>query len=166
MKRHVKDHGSLKEYPFGEEISKEEFFKTKCDVVIPAALELQITKSEAENIHARVILEAANGPTCYEADAILKERGVDVVPDILANSGGVIVSYYEWLQNRRYEYWSRDDVMTKLDKRMTDTYRRVATVAQERGITLRMAAYVLSINHLLDVYSRKRTLKNNMASYD
>tara|TARA_R100001163_G_C5068360_1_gene208494 strand:+ start:10838 stop:12133 length:1296 start_codon:yes stop_codon:yes gene_type:complete len=166
LKTYVSEHRSLEGYTFGEKITKEEFFKVDCDVVIPAALELQIGADEARNIKAKVVLEAANGPTNMEADTILEERGITVIPDIIANSGGVIVSYYEWLQNRRFEYWNRDEVLAKLDKRMRGTFKDVVVCAKTKGLSLRMASYLLAISNINDVYRRKRTLTNNISSYD
>jgi len=165
LKKYVKEHGSMEGYTSGESIDREEFFQLDCDVMIPAALELQIGEKEAQEIKAKVILEAANGPTNMEADLILAERGVVVIPDILANSGGVVVSYYEWLQNRRFEYWSRDEVIAKLDQKMRGTFREVSAFANKKGISLRMASYLLAIQNIHNVYSRKRTSTNNISTY-
>lgn len=165
LKKYVKQHGSLEGYTSGELVNRDEFFQLDCDVMIPAALELQIGEKEASQIKAKVILEAANGPTNMEADLILGERGVIVIPDILANSGGVVVSYYEWLQNRRFEYWSRDEVIAKLDKKMRATFREASLFANKKGISLRMACYLLAIQNIHDVYSRKRTSTNNISTY-
>ena len=96
---------NLRGYPGGEQISREEFFATKCDIMVPAAMELQIRSQEAKILSCRVVVEAANGPTDLEGEDILEKRGIDLLPDILANSGGVVVSYFEWLQNKRSESW-------------------------------------------------------------
>lgn len=166
LKKYVAKNGSLAGYAFGEKVSKEQFFNIECDVVIPAALELQIGKKEATGIKARVILEAANGPCDLEADRIFEEKGIDVIPDILANSGGVVVSYYEWLQNRRFEYWSKEEVLSRLEKQMIETYRRVAQYAKTKKLNMRMASYVLALQHIQDVYRKKRTLTNVFYTYD
>lgn len=166
IKNYVSSHGNLSNYPSGEKITKEKFFQLECDVVIPAALELQIRAKEASEINAQVILEAANGPCDLEADRIFAERGIQVIPDILANSGGVIVSYYEWLQNRRFEYWPKEEVLSKLQKRMCETFRQMADLSRSKNISMRMASYVLAIQHIQDVYKKKRTLTNVFYTYD
>jgi len=166
LKNYVVEHGSIEDYPTGEEITRDQFFETECDVLIPAALELQIRDKEAHAIKAKLVLEAANGPTTTEADEILQERGIQVIPDLMANSGGVVVSYYEWLQNRRFEYLKKSEILNKLEKQMSDTYRTVSATAKDKNITLRMAAHLLSIEHLYEVYSRKRTQDNDISSYD
>jgi glutamate dehydrogenase (NAD(P)+) len=136
-------------------IDIEEFFQTKCDIVIPAALELQINKERAEKLNCKVVIEAANGPTNDEADDILNKRNIEVIPDILANSGGVIVSYYEWLQNNRCEYWSREKVLNKLADHMSKTYIEVSNIKKEKNITFREAAYVKSLIRLDNMYKYK-----------
>jgi glutamate dehydrogenase/leucine dehydrogenase len=118
------------------------------DIVVPAALENAITAENAPNIRAHIILELANGPTTLEADAILKEKGVTVIPDILANAGGVAVSYFEWEQNRRGERWPKDDVLAKLKDKMETAADRVFEESRSRGITLRDAAYVVALQRL------------------
>merc|ERR1711916_340911 len=110
LKEHVQQNKMLKDYDHGNEISKEDFFKLNCNVIIPSALELQIDKIIAEEINCDLIIEAANGPIDNEAEDILEAKGIPIIPDILANSGGVLVSYYEWLQNKRDEYWEEKDV--------------------------------------------------------
>lgn len=129
-------------------VSKHEFFKTECTVVVLAALELQICGNEAKNLNCKVILEGANGPIDIHADDILHNKNIDVVPDVLANSGGVIVSYYEWLQNLRKEYWSLDDVREKMCKRMQDTFNEVNDLSLKDGISMRTASYVLALRNL------------------
>ncbi len=165
LKSYVDEKHNLEGYPSGQKVSKEEFFTINCDVLIPAALELQIVGEMANQLNTKVIIEAANGTIDLEADQILEKRGIPVIPDILANSGGVIVSYYEWLQNRRFEYWKEDEVMDKLDKRMRHTYQSISEKANQLKITLRLAAYLSAIEHLEKVYSRKRTLTNAISSY-
>lgn len=136
------------------EISKEDFWSIPCDIVIPAALELQINETEANNINANVklIVEAANGPLNSKADEIFKKRNIDVIPDVLANSGGVIVSYYEWVQNLNLLYWSYDKVVYQLEEKMRNTFDEVYTKAKKNDINMRLSAYVLSIQRLESVY--------------
>ncbi|HYE23029.1 MAG TPA: Glu/Leu/Phe/Val dehydrogenase [Candidatus Paceibacterota bacterium] len=119
-----------------------------CDVLVPSALEEQITESNAKEVRAGIVLEVANGPTTPAADTILASEGVVVVPDVLANAGGVTVSYFEWIQNRTGHYWTRGEVKERLEGVMTKAYRDVADIAAERGITLREAAYVLGIERI------------------
>jgi glutamate dehydrogenase (NAD(P)+) len=148
-------HKSLKGYPGGEQISREEFFAIKCDIMVPAAMELQIREAEAKILDCRVVVEAANGPTDLEAEAILEKRAIDLLPDILANSGGVVVSYFEWLQNKRSESWDISDVRARLERRMVQSYQQVSEKARALGQNLRMAAYVIALERLQEVYSRR-----------
>jgi glutamate dehydrogenase (NADP+) len=129
-------------------ISNEELLELEVDVLIPAALEDVITEQNAARLRAGVVVELANGPTTMEADRILEDRGVTVIPDILANAGGVTVSYYEWVQNRSGDYWTEDEVVKRLDLRMCSQFRTVLELAQEKELTLRMAAYVLALKRL------------------
>ncbi len=129
-------------------ISNEELLALDVDVLVPAALEDVITKGNAANVRARVVLELANGPTSAAADRILEEQGVTLVPDILANAGGVTVSYFEWVQNRSGEYWSEDTVLQRLDTMMCERFRAVLEIAEEQALSLRMAAYVLALKRL------------------
>ena len=133
-------------------ISKKDFFAMKTDIIIPAALELQITKQEALDINCKLIVEGANGPTDMEADNILSEKGIDVIPDILANSGGVIVSYYEWLQNTRKEYWDLKKVNMKLDERMTETFNRIYKKSRKNGLEMRTVSTIEAIENLKYIY--------------
>lgn len=123
--------------------------RSACDVLIPAALEEVVTKVNAGDVMATVVLEVANGPVTPDADALLTARAIGVVPDVLANAGGVTVSYFEWLQNRSGETWTRERVTERLRDTMRDAYRDVADFAYERGITLREAAYALAITRIL-----------------
>ncbi len=140
-------------YPKAQAISHEQFLRTKADIFIPAALEGQITAETAPLIEAKVIFEAANGPTDLDGDKILQDKGVEVLPDILCNSGGVIVSYFEWLQNKRSEFWDLDEVDTKLCKRMVSAYERVRDMRRQYGdIDWRTAAYMVALRRLERVY--------------
>lgn len=129
-------------------LTNEEVLCLKCDVLIPAALENQITEDNAEQIQARVIIEAANGPTTVEADEILNRRGIQVVPDILANAGGVIVSYFEWVQNIQSMAWDLEEVNKRLERILLKAYDEVEDMAQKGG-TMRMGAYMVAIHRIV-----------------
>ncbi len=152
---HVKEHGSIAGYPTGEACSREEFFQAKADILIPAALHNQIGAPEARTLQARVIVEGANGPTTIAGDAILIERGIAVIPDILANAGGVTVSYYEWVQNGRQETWDLEEVESRLERAMRRGYRRAVEFASERKCDLRTATYALALERLRTVYEQR-----------
>ena len=149
---YVDDNKSLKYYNDNLIINKDEFFSTKCDVIIPAALELQILEKEANNINCKLIVEAANGPIDNTADNIFKHKNIDVIPDILANSGGVLVSYFEWLQNKTNEYLDEDDVNMKLEKNINKTFNNVYDISKQYNCTLREASYIKSIQKLENTY--------------
>lgn len=148
VERYKKETGSLQGFPNAEHISNEKLLELPCDVLIPAALENQITKKNTKNIKAKVVLELANGPTSTEADDILFKKGTHVVPDILANSGGVVVSTYEWEQNLKNEHWSEKEVLGKLRALLERESKNV----WERSITLktdlRRAAFALALERL------------------
>ena len=127
----AKENRGLKNYN-ATEITKEEFFKIKTDFILPCALEMQITKDNVNDLHCRAIFEGANGPTSVEADLILNERGIDIYPDILCNSGGVIVSYFEWLQNKYSEYWTEDQVNEKLQSKMFAVFDEINKPGNKR----------------------------------
>jgi len=131
-----------------EKITNEELLEVECDILIPAALENQITKENANNVKAKVIAELANGPTTPEADEILHKNGIFIIPDILCNAGGVTVSYFEWIQNRTGEYWSEDEVFEKLEKRMIKAFDDVSTISKEKKCHMRTAAFVLAMQRV------------------
>jgi glutamate dehydrogenase/leucine dehydrogenase len=135
----------------GEAGGPEAVITSDCDILVPAALEEQITAENMERVKADIILEIANGPSTPEADESLASRGVAVVPDVLANAGGVTVSYFEWLQNKSGAVWTKDMVHERLEQTMSDAYRDVADFALHRNITLREAAYALAISRILEV---------------
>lgn len=160
MIRYSKERGSVKGCNLGGselEVDKRMFMCTKCDVVVLAALELQLCGAEAHDIRAEVIVEGANGPIDIDADKILESRGVTVLPDVLANSGGVVVSYYEWLQNKRSENrkakeWSLDSVRSKLDYQMSKTFDEVWDMSVSGGYSMRTASYIKALQNLEYVY--------------
>ncbi|HEY4522289.1 MAG TPA: glutamate dehydrogenase, partial [Candidatus Paceibacterota bacterium] len=132
----------------GQKISADDILKLEVDILVPAALENSITSDIASEIKASIVLEMANGPTTPEADAILRERGVMVIPDILANSGGVAVSYFEWYQNMHGEHWTKEDVYKKLEEKMRTAAGTVFETAREKDVSLRDAAYALALQRL------------------
>lgn len=150
--KHVQNTGGVAGYEKAESVSREAFYRTKADIFIPAALENQITAETAPWIDVKVVAEGANGPTDLAGDAILLENKIDVIPDIVANSGGVIVSYFEWLQNKRSEAWDLEEIDAKLQKRCRQTYTRVLEQAQRYGCDWRTAAMTVALTRLEDLY--------------
>jgi glutamate dehydrogenase (NAD(P)+) len=139
-------------FPGGDEITNEELLEVSCDVLVPAAVENQIRAHNAGRIQARIICEGANGPTTANADAILDDKEVFVIPDILANAGGVTVSYFEWVQNREGYYWSRERVERRLKKIMVNSFRDVASYAESHDVNMRTASYMLAIDRVAFVH--------------
>lgn len=146
--RHKQLSGSVIGYPFSESISNDELLEMKCDVLIPAALENVITGINAPHIKAKIIAEAANGPTTPEADDILYDHNVFVIPDILCNAGGVTVSYFEWVQDLQHFFWSEDRVNNELHKIMVQAFENVHEIADEKRVDMRKAAYILAIERV------------------
>jgi glutamate dehydrogenase (NAD(P)+) len=142
--------GTLKGFPGAELVPNDELLRIECDVLVPAALENQITSHNAADIHARLIVEGANGPTTPEADDILRKRGVVVVPDILANAGGVTVSYFEWVQDLQSFFWSEHEINARLESIMTRSFKEVLAIREEKKVDLRMAAYLLAVRRVAD----------------
>lgn len=130
-------------------ITNAELLELPCDILIPAALENQITAENADRIKAKIVIEAANGPTSVEADEILNTKGVKVLPDILSNSGGVIVSYFEWVQNLQNFYWEEDDVNAKLKRQIVGAFNDVFDAREKYDCTFRVAAYIVALNRLV-----------------
>lgn len=145
-----KEHGSVVGFEGTEELSNEEILELDVDILVPAALENVITKDNAANIKAKAVVELANGPTTPEADEILKDNGVIVVPDVLANAGGVTVSYFEWDQNVKGEHWSEEDVLAKLEKIMVDAFNEVWDTKEKYSIDMRTAAFVKAIERVAE----------------
>ncbi|GAA0892670.1 glutamate dehydrogenase [Fulvivirga kasyanovii] len=145
---------SIKGYPAADEINGSLFFSLPCDICIPAAMGNQITEANAGDIQAKVIAEGANGPTDVVGDQILIDRGIEVIPDILCNSGGVIASYFEWLQNRNSETWTMSEVLKGLEVKLSDAYSRVKTRKLEYGTDWRTAAYVEAILRIEKAYKQ------------
>jgi glutamate dehydrogenase (NAD(P)+) len=143
--RYSKEHGFLKGLPETEPVTNAELLELPCDVLVPAALENQVTAKNALRVKARLIIEAANGPTTPEADRILNDRGVMIVPDILANAGGVTVSYFEWVQDLQRFFWSEHEIDNRLESIMTRAYRAVRAKTDEQETNMRMGAYLLAV---------------------
>ena len=131
-------------------ISNEELLTTEATLLVPAALENQITGANANDLKVKVIVEGANGPTTVEADEILDKRGIVLVPDVLANAGGVAVSYFEWVQNIEGYYWTEEDVNSKLKDKMTAAFNAVWDMAKDKDVTLRTAAYLIALQKIVD----------------
>jgi glutamate dehydrogenase (NAD(P)+) len=152
---YAKRRGGVHRYPNGQNIDHIMFMNTQADIFIPAAMENQITEQTAPWLKARLVVEAANGPTSIDGDAILQSRGIEVIPDILCNAGGVIVSYFEWLQNKRSELWELEEVDAKLERMIKGAYVRVQDKSTEMGIDFRTAAYILALSRLEHVYKER-----------
>lgn len=149
---YVQEYGGLVGFPHAEAIDHQKFLSTSADIFIPAALENQITLETAPFLNIKLVAEGANGPTDIDGDRILREKGTAVLPDILCNAGGVIVSYFEWLQNKRREYWDLEEVDRKLHKIIIKAYRRVNNTAAEYDCDWRTAAYIVALSRLEKVY--------------
>jgi glutamate dehydrogenase (NAD(P)+) len=146
---HVARTGSVGGFEGAEVLAKDAFWDVPCDILIPAALEQQITHANAGRIQAKMVIEGANGPTTPEADDILHERGVLVVPDVIANAGGVTVSYFEWVQDFSSFFWSEDEINARLVKIMQDAFQVVAQVADEHRVSLRTATFIVACKRIL-----------------
>ncbi len=138
-------HDNLIDFEGANKISSEEFWSLKADILIPAALENSINEEIAEKLDVKVIVEGANGPVTSSADKVLNDRGITIVPDILANSGGVTVSYYEWVQNQYGYYWSQEEVFSRLEPCMNEAFENIWKIKEEKNLTFRQATYVYSL---------------------
>jgi glutamate dehydrogenase (NAD(P)+) len=143
-------HGYLSGLPGTESVTNAELLELPCDILVPAALENQLTARNAARIRARLVVEAANGPTTPEAEAILYDKGVTIIPDILANAGGVTVSYFEWVQDLQRFFWAENEINERLATIMTNAYDVVHHKAQEQQVNLRMGAYLLAVSRLAE----------------
>jgi glutamate dehydrogenase (NAD(P)+) len=139
---------SLEGFPYGEKITNAELLALKCDILIPAALEMQITKENASRLQCRILAEAANGPTTLEADAILREKDVFLIPDILANAGGVIVSYFEWVQDLQNFFWTEEEVNKKLREILVRAFHEVLNMSLKQQVDMRMAALMIGVERV------------------
>jgi glutamate dehydrogenase (NAD(P)+) len=134
----------------------DQLLKVKADILIPAALENQIRADNVRSLDYKVVAEAANGPTTLEADQVLLDRGIDVIPDILCNSGGVIVSYFEWVQNKKSEHWELDEVDAKLATKIKKAFRRVQQLHEERRCSTRTAAFASALERIRAAYIQRQ----------
>jgi glutamate dehydrogenase (NAD(P)+) len=148
--KHVAATKSVVGFPGAAPVQGKDILEIPCDILIPAALENQITRTNASKIKARIIAEGANGPTTTQADKILNKAGVLVIPDILCNSGGVTVSYFEWVQDRQGFFWKEEEVNDRLEHIMVNAFRDVSSVADEHKVSLRVAAFMLAIKRVVD----------------
>ncbi|NPV67755.1 MAG: Glu/Leu/Phe/Val dehydrogenase [Anaerolineae bacterium] len=146
-----KNSNLIEGYPGGQPITNEQLLTIDCDVLIPAALENQITGANAADIKARVIAEGANGPTTPEADDILRAKGVMIIPDILCNAGGVTVSYLEWVQNRQSFFWTEKEINDRLEHMMDESFYAVLGIAEDMHVDMRTAAYILAVRRVVEV---------------
>lgn len=150
LRKHKERTGSVAGFPGAKSMSNEELLETECTILIPAALENQITGKNAGKVKAKIMAEAANGPTTPEADDILYRNKILIIPDILANGGGVTVSYFEWLQNLRRDYWTEAEVNERLDKNITKAFLDVYDTHEKYGVNMRKASTVLAVNRVVE----------------
>jgi len=155
LSQYVSNKGGVSGYPEAEPIDHETFLSTKTDIFIPAALENQITAETAPKLDVKLVAEAANGPTDIEGDKILNQKGIEIIPDILCNAGGVIVSYFEWLQNKRSEFWELDEVDSKFKRIIVSAFDRVLETSKSYDVDLRSAAYIVALKRLQKVYTER-----------
>jgi glutamate dehydrogenase (NAD(P)+) len=155
LSEHVAKTRTVAGYRGATKITREEFFGLEADIFVPAALELELGVKEAKALRVKMIAEGANGPTYPEAEQILLDKGVSVIPDILCNSGGVIVSYYEWLQNKRSERWEHNEVLQRLERRMKQTYGQVRQYVAAHHVDWRTASYAIGLERLQHVYRER-----------
>ena len=140
---------SLEGCPYGDKISNAEVLELKCDILVPAALEMQITEKNAARVQCRILAEGANGPTTPEADAILHDKGVFLIPDILANAGGVVVSYFEWVQDLQNFFWNEAEVSNKLREILVKAFQEVLAMSQKQSVNMRLAALMIGIDRVV-----------------
>lgn len=148
--RYVQEHGTLKGLPDTSAMDGKQLLEMPCDILIPAALEGQLTHTNARRIQAKLIVEAANGPTTTEADAIFRERGIPVVPDILANAGGVTVSYFEWVQDLQHFFWAEDEINKRLEQIMVRSFEAINNKRLEQDSDFRLGAYLLAVSRVAE----------------
>jgi glutamate dehydrogenase (NAD(P)+) len=139
---------SLEAFPYGQKITNAELLELKCDILVPAALEMQITKDNAQRLQCRILAEGANGPTTPEADVILREKDIFVIPDILANAGGVVVSYFEWVQDLQNFFWTEEEVTKKLRDILVKAFHEVLHMSRKQDVDMRLAALMIGIDRV------------------
>jgi glutamate dehydrogenase (NAD(P)+) len=152
LETHVAETGSVVGFPGTDAVSNTDLITQPCDILIPAAVGSQLHEQNADRVKASIVAEGANGPTTPEADGILRERGVTVIPDILANAGGVVVSYFEWVQGLQYYFWRESEITARLQEVMTRAFNRVWALAAKEGTDLRTAALMEGVNRVAEGY--------------
>ncbi len=152
LESHVAEAGTVAGFPGGDAVGSAELLELPCDVLIPAALGSQIRQDNADRVKAAIVAEGANGPTTPEGDTILRDRGVTVIPDILANAGGVVVSYFEWVQGLQYYFWRESEITARLQEIMTRAFNRVWVIASKEGTDLRTAALMEGVRRVADAF--------------
>ena len=152
INRHKKGGGRVAGFPGAEPVTNEELLEIDCDVLVPAAVEGVISVKNADKVRARVVCEAANGPITFEGDKVLSDRGIFVVPDILANSGGVTVSYFEWVQDIQAYFWSEEDVNDRLRQIMERAFAEVYQLSEDKGLTMRQAAHWIGVSRVAEAH--------------
>ncbi|WP_372508856.1 Glu/Leu/Phe/Val family dehydrogenase [Pseudalkalibacillus decolorationis] len=157
---YVKEKGTVSGFPGSEEISNDDMFAMECDILIPAALENQITGNNAGAIKAKIVAEAANGPTTPEGNRIMEEKGIFIIPDILCNAGGVTVSYFEWVQNTMHYAWKEAEVIEKLEEKMIEAFKIVYEMREEKRVKMREAAYLVGVGRLAQAMIARGWIKN------
>ncbi len=152
---HCAEHGGLAGFAGAEPLDIEAFWQLECEYLVPAALEGQISEARAPNIHARIIVEGANGPTTPAADDILTDRGILIVPDVLANAGGVTVSYFEWVQDFSSFFWTEDEINDRLERIMVNAFAAIWRISEEKRVPLRTAAFIIACHRVLEARAER-----------
>jgi glutamate dehydrogenase (NAD(P)+) len=152
---HVAEHGSVAGFESGEALETEEFWTLDVDVVIPAALEGQLTEARAERLRARLVLEAANGPTVPGADDVLAARNITVLPDVICNAGGVIVSYFEWVQDFSSFFWTEEEINMRLDRILSGALAHIWSTAERHKVSLRTGAFIVACARILEARNER-----------
>ncbi len=152
INRHKQEAGSVVGFPGADAITNDELLEIDCDVLVPAAIEGVVTVKNADQVRAKIVCEAANGPVTFEGDKILNDKGIFVIPDILANSGGVTVSYFEWVQDIQAYFWSEEDVNDRLRQIMEKSFDEVYALAQSKGLTMRQAAHWIGVGRVAEAH--------------
>ncbi|SOC05843.1 glutamate dehydrogenase (NAD) [Ureibacillus xyleni] len=160
LQQFVSNTKSVVDFPGTNNLESEQLFSLPVDILIPAALENQITTETAPQIQAKILAEAANGPTTPDGDRILNEKGIFVIPDILCNSGGVTVSYFEWVQNNMGYYWKEEEVNAKLEEKMIHAFEDVHKMHQEKQVNMREAAYIVGVGRIAEAYKARGWIKD------
>ncbi len=155
INRHLREAGTVEGYPLAEGITNEELLELECDVLVPAAIEGVITVKNADQVKAKVICEAANGPITFEGDKVLHDKGIFIVPDILANSGGVTVSYFEWVQDIQAYFWDEEEVNDRLRQIMERAFAEVYELATSKGLSMRQAAHWIGVGRVAEAHQTR-----------